>query len=80
MYAEVSVIVDGALEEAETFHDYLLLEEYVRTIESDAADHGYPTEVYVVAHDHSPDVDECGCVQYLQDHKPQYAYNATESV
>jgi hypothetical protein len=42
MYADVSVIVDGALGESETFTDYLLLEEYVRTIEEEAAGHGYP--------------------------------------
>jgi hypothetical protein len=75
MYADVSVIVDGALGESETFTDYLLLEEYVRTIEEEAAGHGYPTEVYVVEHNHALDVDDCACVQYLTDHHPQYAYN-----
>ena len=79
-YAEVSVIVNGALEEEETFTDYLLLEEYVKNIESDAEDHGYLTEVHIVQHEHEPlqGDDECACVQYLTDHHPTYVYNGEE--
>lgn len=72
-YADVSVVVDGALEESPRFYDECALNAYLAEIEADAADHGYPTEVYVLYHDHEPR--ECECVQYLQDHKPTYSYN-----
>jgi len=76
MYADVSVIVDGALEEDERFHDYMLLDAFVSVIEEDQKDHGYPVEVYILEHDHEePNGDEeCACAQYLQDHRPSYTF------
>jgi hypothetical protein len=73
MHADVSVVVDGALEEDETFFDYALMEQYLSEVEADAVDHGYLTEVYVVWHDHEPG--DCDCIQYLTDHHPTYTYN-----
>jgi hypothetical protein len=73
MYAETSVIVDGALEESETFFDYALLDEYVDSVREDAEGHGYPTELYILWHDHKPA--ECECIQYVQDHKPAHSWN-----
>ncbi len=77
MYADVIVIVDGAVEDEECFRDYLVMAEFVQTIADEAASHGYPTEIYVVHHEHDdlgPD-EECACVQHLSDHRPKYAYN-----
>lgn len=74
-YAEVSVVVDGALEESETFYDETPLSEYVESIRQEAEGHGYPTEVYVLYHDHSPS--ECECAQYVTDHHPAYSWNVT---
>jgi ABC-type molybdenum transport system ATPase subunit/photorepair protein PhrA len=73
-YAEVSVVVDGGLDEERTFYDETLMRDFLATVEGEAKDHGYPTEVFVLHHEHEP-MDECACVQYLQDHKPFAEYN-----
>lgn len=76
MYVEVSVVVDGALEETETFRDESLMLDYVRTVQDEANGHGYRTEVYVLEHDHEPA--DCSCVQYVQDHRPRWTFNGDE--
>jgi hypothetical protein len=76
-YADVSVIVDGALEESETFHDETLMNDYIGKIEDEAKDHGYETQIYVVFHEHE-DLEgdqECQCIQYLTDHHPYATFN-----
>ena len=76
-YAEVSVIVDGALDKEETFHDYALQAEFIDSVREDARSDGYPTEVYILDHDHDHlgDGEECACIQYAQDHRPAHAWN-----
>jgi hypothetical protein len=74
-YSEISVVVDGALEEEQTFTDYLLEAEYLDRIEEEATDHGYPTEVFRLYHEHNPSDEDCGCIQYVQDHHPYASYN-----
>jgi hypothetical protein len=74
MYAEVTVIVDGALDQEATFTDYLLQEQFVDGVREDAEADGYPTEVFVIEHEHAPGA-ECECVQYVTDHHPRYAWN-----
>ena len=74
-YADVSVVVDGALEESASFYDYAVLDAFIQTIREEAEGDGYRTEVYVLLHDHSPDVEECACSQYVQDHNPEYVFN-----
>ncbi len=78
MYLDASVIVDGALEEDSTFHDYLVFEAWLEGVKEDAASHGYLTEVFVVEHDHADleQDEECACVQYLTDHHPYLTLNA----
>ena len=78
MYATITVIVDGTLEEEATFTDDLLLREYLRDLADDAASHGYPTEVYVLTHEHANDGRECECIQYAQDHQPVHTFNVAE--
>lgn len=73
-HVTLSVIVDGSLESDETYTDDTLYRERLREIADDAADHGYPTEVFVVQHDHAIGI-ECECVQYLTDHKPVWSAN-----
>ena len=69
-YADVSVIVDGALDESETFFDCLVMGEYLESIQSEAKSHGYPTSVFVLYHEHEETDEGCDCIQYLQDHHP----------
>lgn len=68
MYAEVDLIVEGALEESETFGDETLMAHRIAEWDEELRGDGYPGEVFVVWHDHAPG--ECECVQYLQDGKP----------
>lgn len=75
MFAEVTVIVDGALEETAIFYDYAVQAAWMEDLKADAMDHGYPTEVFVVEHDHAVTVEECVCVQYRTDHKPVWSHN-----
>jgi hypothetical protein len=74
-HATTSLIVDGALEEEHTFHDETLLREYVSECERDAAGHGYPTQLFVIFHDHEAGI-ECECIQFSQDHHPYAEWNA----
>jgi hypothetical protein len=75
MYADVSIIVDGVLEEESTFTDQALMDDYLATIAEEAEGHGYPVEVFVVWHEHDPSDGECVCVQYLTDNKPYATHN-----
>ena len=74
MYAVVSVIVDGALESEETYHDEVLMTNALDEIRDDSLADGVPTEVYVIYHDHDESV-ECECIQYETSHKPKFVYN-----
>lgn len=73
-FAEVTVVVDGAVEETATFYDYAILTEFVNEVEDDARGHGYRTEIYVQYHDHE-DEGECECAQFEQDHSPYLVVN-----
>ncbi|PZR66789.1 MAG: hypothetical protein DLM66_12875 [Candidatus Dormiibacter spiritus] len=79
-YADVSVVVNGALDEERTFTDQLLLDDYVAQVGEEAGGDGYPTEVFVVWHEHDPDVEECECAQFLTNHHPYAAWNTGKGV
>jgi hypothetical protein len=74
-YAEVTVIVDGALDESATFTDETALAEFLASQHTAAQADGLPTEVYVLWHDHAMSDQECCCVQYVSDHHPDYSWN-----
>ena len=73
-YATVSVIVDGALDQEETFHSQVAVDAFLSFVQHQAADDGLLTEVYVVNHDH-PETWDCSCIQYEQDHHPALTFN-----
>lgn len=75
-YATVDVIVDGALEDTETFTDYLLMNEFIDGVRVDAESDGYETEVFIQYHEHDMDIDDCACAQYETDHSPAFVFNA----
>lgn len=77
MYVELSVIVEGALEIEEIFHDETLMRERINEIRSDAEGDGYRVEVFLLWHDHEDLAggEECFCVQYLTDHRPAVTFN-----
>ena len=63
-YAEVTVYQDGTLEQKETFTDDALMDAFICSVRQDARSYGYPTEVYIMRHDHSdedPGEDTCWC-------------------
>lgn len=76
-YADVSVIVDGALEREEMITDETALTDYLAMVESDARDDGIRAEVWIIWHDHSPSVDECSCAQYVTRHEANVVYDFT---
>ncbi len=78
MYAEVAVVVDGAQESFDLFHDETHMADHIGQVEADAAGDGYKTEVYVLYHDHDDlgEGEECACAQYLTDHHPTHVFNA----
>lgn len=76
-YAEVSVIVDGALDEEATFYDETLMNDWLHHLKDESIGHGYPTEVYVRYHEH--ELSECECAQYETDHNPAYKWNVDDS-
>jgi hypothetical protein len=75
MFAEVTVVVDGALEAEERFRDEIAMRQFIMDIESDAEGDGVRTEVFVLYHGHDLDVDDCACIQYELDHRPKYIFN-----
>lgn len=84
-YVEAFVVVNGALEDQATFdadNAQELLETWLTGAKEEAMAHpDQRTEIYLTEHGHSPDVEDCSCVQYLQDHHPFWAFpqNLSES-
>ena len=68
-WAEASVVVEGALNELARFTDEALMQDWARQRISECEAKHLEARVYVLYHDHKPDVD-CECVQYLTDHQP----------
>lgn len=75
MYADVTVIVDGALDAEVCYSDYALMEQFIDDIREEARGDGYPTDVYIQYHEHEMTQDECVCGQYVTDHHPAYSWN-----
>ena len=78
MYAEITVVCDGALESEEIYHDETLMTEALDAIREDSLADGVPTEVYVMYHEHDAG-DECECIQYEQSHRPKFIYNIAQA-
>jgi hypothetical protein len=77
-HADVTVVVDGAVENDRMFTDYALMEDFIAEIAAEAHDHGYLTEVYVMYHDHEVGID-CECAQFVTDHHPLYTFNGSNA-
>jgi hypothetical protein len=74
-YKEISVLVGGALEQTEIFDydsimDVVKMYAFIAETQKDSADLEELVELYELSHDHEPDVSECNCVQYINDHHP----------
>jgi hypothetical protein len=70
MYIESWVVVDGALEEEATFHDWNVFVDWAYDTLDYYRRDGLPCEIYKIEHYHDDDVDECACAQYIDDHRP----------
>jgi hypothetical protein len=68
-YAEVTVIINGAIESEEVITDSAILSDYISQVKSEALDDDITMEVYVLYHEHVP-MEECMCAQYVTDHHP----------
>ena len=76
MITEVTVTIDGALDDVRFFHTDGQLNAYYRRLEDDAQylPVGTLMLAYEVPHPHDDFREECACVQYLQDHSPVRQY------
>lgn len=74
MYAEITVIVEGAVDEEFIATDETILSEQMRELEEEACDSGYTFEVHRQDHDHEQGID-CECAQYATDHRPYRVFN-----
>ena len=81
-YTEVTVVVDGALDDWCTFTNEDTMLQYISEVEAAAKEDGLPTQVHTLFHEHDEITaeeadagDECSCIQYLQSHLPTYEWN-----
>ena len=74
MYAELTVIVDGAVEEEATFADETLVTEFLNGLEREAEGDGVRMEIHRLDHDHARGMD-CDCAQYATDHHPYRVFD-----
>lgn len=78
MYADVDIVVDGAVESTNRFYDETLMAHFIDQEIEFAKGDGLPLEIYVQFHehtDHDPDVEGCSCNQYVTDGRPKYVFN-----
>lgn len=75
-YADVDVIVDGALAHQKTFTDHAALTSFIEQERDAAVADGLWTEVYILWHEHPMTDEECTCAQYATDHHPDFEWNA----
>lgn len=76
-YVEATVIVDGALDEEAVFGtgEQENLEAWITVQKELAMAHPLQeTQIYLMEHGHSPDVEDCSCAQYLTDHHPHWSW------
>ena len=73
-YTDLSLICEGALERSETFETRAAAETYateeLRAYAVEAP--GALVEIFLLDHEHSPDVEDCACAQYVTDHHPDF--------
>ena len=73
MYADVFLVIEGALDEQSTFKDECALNDYIRTLQDEHKTEGWNGALYVLWHEHDPQPD-CGCSEYLTDHRPYVTF------
>ena len=79
-YYELTVIVEGAIDQIEMFGtsdaQRRKMQAFIDGIEKFAKSHtSMATEVYVLFHGHASDMDECVCAQYVTDGRADYVWN-----
>ncbi len=77
-YIEATVIVDGAIDGGMSFTDADTFDEWLAREKSEAMWHPLQkTDIYLMEHGHSEDVQDCTCAQYLTDHHPFWSFGGT---
>ena len=73
-YWQADLIVEGALQEDPIFYAQNDIDEYIEKVKAEygSDEIAVGAELFVVFHDHSEEVDECACVQYLNDHHAEW--------
>lgn len=68
-YTEVTLIVEGALEDSWLWADAYNAEIQAERLARELAGKGLEYDIYLTDHEHSEYL-ECDCIQYLTDHRP----------
>ena len=79
-YADVTVIVNGALDEEERFYDPETADQFILETQGDLSRDYLKSDIenaqiFTLEHSHMPR--ECVCVQYLTDHDPVWSIGDT---
>lgn len=77
-YADVSVVIDGAVDTDITLYSEEEVESLVDRETMAYGSHGLDTDIYVLWHDHGITDEECSCVQYVTDHHPYVSLRVEE--
>lgn len=80
-YVEATIIVDGAVEKEEVFGENTAEEFDLWLSQEKEFAMAHPTqrtEIYLLEHDHPPDVEDCSCVQYVTDHHPHWSWDKVQ--
>lgn len=80
-YVDAMVIVDGALDEEAVFGEGEADKLEAWLIQQKELAMAHPmqeTEIYLMDHDHPPDLEDCSCAQYLTDHHPTWSWGKVE--
>lgn len=75
-YTEVTVIVNGAVDQAETCQNPRSVARICNEVASWAHDHpDLPVQIFLLHHEHALSTEECSCIQYLSDYGPTMSFN-----
>jgi len=76
-YGELTIVVDGALDEEHTFTNGTEMGKIVARVMMQAEKDKKPTQAFMLWHNHPPlkDGEECACGQYADSHQPIGQWN-----
>lgn len=82
MYTELTLIVEGALEESQIFYpaDGSIMDAWIEACEEAAQLDGMESEIFKLEHNHEVTLADCTCAQFVTDHHPIHHWNKKEAM